>query len=155
LTLLDEKSDLVKPREVINMTRVADLEGEGGGHFNGGLSIAGLGKILEIYGANVTVTQADQDDEIGTAMFRDVARAVLNDEGRFLVVNFLGSDIGTPTGGHISPLGAYDEQTDSLLVLDVAGHKTPWYWAPLSHLYQAMHTLAGNDYRGWLVISDS
>ena len=61
LTLLDEKSDLVKPREVINMTRVADPDREGGGQFDGGLSIADLGKILAIYGANVTVTQADQD----------------------------------------------------------------------------------------------
>jgi hypothetical protein len=155
LTLLDEKSDLVKPREVINMTRVADPDSGGAGQFDGGVSIADLGAILELYGANATVTYADQDVGIGAAVFRDVAMAVLDDETSFLIVNFLGSAIGTATGGHISPLGAYDEQSDSILVLDVAGHKTPWYWATLSHLYQAMHTLAGDAYRGWLVISDS
>ena len=155
LTILNEETDAIKPRGVIEMSCASDPDGEGGGKFDGGVSIADLGKILELYGARAEVVLAELHPEAGIEAFRAVAKSVLGDETRFLVANFLGSAIGTATGGHISPLGAYDEETDSILVLDVAGHKTPWYWAPLPHLYQAMHTLAGDDYRGWLVISDS
>jgi hypothetical protein len=137
------------------MKGVNDQDREDAGHYSPGLSLEELGEILEVYGAQVTVRHAEEDVTVGAATFRDAVKAVLNDEGSFLVVNFVGSKIGTTTSGHISPLGAYDEQTDSILVLDVAGHKNPWYWVPLTHLYQAMHTLAGDVYRGWLVVSDS
>ena len=33
--------------------------------------------------------------------------------------------------------------------------KNPWYWVPISHLYKAMNTKDGNNYRGWLIIEDS
>ena len=54
--------------------------------------------------------------------------------------------------GHFSPLGAYDVESDSVLVMDVAGFKNGWYWVPVKDLYAAMNTLDGSVYRGWLVI---
>ena len=73
---------------------------------------------------------------------------------RFLIVNFDGQTMGASTHGHISPVAAYDENSDSVLVLDVAGYYNPWYWAPVEHLYRAMHTLDGEHYRGYLVVED-
>ena len=43
---------------------------------------------------------------------------------------------------------------DSVLILDVSGYMNPWVWAPVADLYAAMHTLDGDDYRGYLVVRE-
>lgn len=40
--------------------------------------------------------------------------------------------------GHYSPVAAYDEESDSVLILDTARFKYPPYWVPLQVLFQAM-----------------
>jgi hypothetical protein len=67
------------------------------------------------------------------------------------VVNFDGKVFGNKTGGHISPIVAYDEKSDSLLVLDVALHKNPWYWVDLKEMVTAMNTKDGENFRGYLI----
>ena len=56
-------------------------------------------------------------------------RAEAAREGVVLLVNYhmptLGQ--GSAFGGHVSPLGAYDEVTDSVLLLDV--------WVTITHLF--------------------
>jgi hypothetical protein len=150
MTLLGERTEPVKPRAVIELKNT----GEGEGKFSPGLTLAQLKGILEAYDARVALYYADADSEDAVAAFRKDLMAVLADSVRFMVVNFKGKAMGTSTGGHISPVAAYDEQTDSVLVLDVAGHRNPWYWVPVAHLYGAMHTLDGKHYRGYLVVED-
>jgi glutathione gamma-glutamylcysteinyltransferase len=72
-----------------------------------------------------------------------------------LVVNFARSLLGQTGDGHFSPLGAYDRVTDSVLVIDVARFKYPYYWATLSQLYQAMipSDLVTGLSRGWFRLS--
>jgi glutathione gamma-glutamylcysteinyltransferase len=43
-----------------------------------------------------------------------------------------------PGIGHYSPVGAYDKETDSVLVLDVARYKYPPHWVPIQLLFKAM-----------------
>jgi len=150
MTLLDERTESVKPRAVIELKNTDD----GAGTIQPGLTLAQLEGILEAYDARVAIHYADTDSEDDIADFRKDLKAVLADSERFLVVNFKGKALGTPTNGHISPVAAYDEQTDSVLVLDVAGHRNPWYWVPVMDLYGAMHTLDGKHYRGYLVVED-
>ena len=45
-----------------------------------------------------------------------------------MLVNYLRSAIGQKTGGHISPLAAYNQETDSFLILDVSRYKYPPIW---------------------------
>jgi hypothetical protein len=44
--------------------------------------------------------------------FRAVVRDYLSQESRFVIVNYLRKAIGQEKGGHISPLAAYDAETD-------------------------------------------
>jgi len=44
--------------------------------------------------------------------FRRIAAATLGDDDRFILVNYHRNVIGQRTGGHISPLAAYDADTD-------------------------------------------
>jgi hypothetical protein len=150
LTLLGERTEAVKPRDVIELKNTA---AEGGG-IDPGLRLAQLKGILEAYDTRVDLHYADADSEADVAAFREDLKSVLADSERFLLVNFNGSTIGASTHGHISPVAAYDEKTDSVLLLDVAGYFNPWYWAPVAHLYGAMHTLDGDHYRGYLVVED-
>jgi len=151
MTLLDERTEPVKARVVIELKNAGDEAGK----IQPGLTLAQLKGILEAYDARVVLHYADTDSEDAIGGFRKDLKAVLTDSERFLVVNFKGKALGTSTDGHISPVAAYDEQSDSVLVLDVAGHRNPWYWAPAADLYGAMHTLDGEQYRGYLVIEDA
>jgi hypothetical protein len=72
-----------------------------------------------------------------------------------LLINFNGKILGLKTAGHISPLVAFDKETDSVLMLDVAGHKNGWYWVNLEDLIKAMNTKDGNNFRGFLVVKNS
>ena len=119
-----------------------------------GLSLDQLRRIQEVYGLDARAFYAEEPGTEGLTRFRKAVKETLSDSDHFIIVNFLGTVIGNTTEGHISPLGAYDEKTDSILVLDVAGHKNPWYWVPASLLYEAMHTKADGGFRGWLIVSD-
>ena len=151
MTLLDERTEPVKARVVIELKNAGDEAGK----IQPGLTLAQLKGILEAYHVRVVLHYVDTDSEDAIRGFRKDLKAVLTDSERFLVVNFKGKALGTSTDGHISPVAAYDEQSDSVLVLDVAGHRNPWYWAPAADLYGAMHTLDGEHYRGYLVIEDA
>ena len=48
--------------------------------------------------------------------------------GHFVIVNYLRKALGEQTGGHISPLAAYDGKADRFLILDVARYKYPPVW---------------------------
>ena len=150
LTLLGERTEPVKPRALIELKNT----GEEGGEIDPGLKLAQLKGILEAYDTRVDIHYANVDSGDAVEAFREDLRAVLMDSVRFLVVNFKGRAMGASTDGHISPVAAYDEKTDSVLLLDVAGYLNPWYWAPVAHLYGAMHTLDDNRYRGYLVVED-
>jgi len=71
-------------------------------------------------------------------------------------VNFLRKALGEERGGHISPLGAYDEKADRFLLLDVARYKYPPVWVKTSELFDAMNTAdSDNDSktRGYILVS--
>jgi hypothetical protein len=51
--------------------------------------------------------------------FRRVAGEYLDKKDHYVIVNYLRNGIGQEWGGHISPLAAYDADTDRFLILDV------------------------------------
>ena len=69
----------------------------------------------------------------------------------FLVVSFSRAVLQQTGDGHFSTVAAYDAETDSCLVLDVARFKYPPYWVRVSELYEAMRPKdpATNESRGW------
>ena len=118
----------------------------------GGMTLDDLGAFLGSYGLDVAVTHAG-NSSLDT--FRDTAVAGLNDRDRFVLVNYLRSAIGQEKGGHISPLAAYDADTDRFLVLDVSRYKYPPIWVEAEALYGAMDTPDadnGGQSRGFVVV---
>jgi hypothetical protein len=118
----------------------------------GGMTLDDLGAFLGSYGLDVDVTHAG-DSSLDT--FRDTAVAGLNDRDSFVLVNYLRSAIGQEKGGHISPLAAYDADTDRFLVLDVSRYKYPPIWVEAEALFGAMDTPDadnGGQSRGFVVV---
>ncbi len=82
-----------------------------------GMTLDELGAAFAVQPLTVAVRHAGDtslDD------FRDEARAYLAQPGHFVVANYLRKAMRQETGGHISPLAAYDADEDRFLILDVA-----------------------------------
>ncbi len=86
------------------------------------------------------------------AEFRQHLRQI-NDPGLRYTINFHRGPLFGGGGGHHSPLGAYVEAADLVLVLDVNEEFKPWL-VPAERLYQAMDTVDrdGGRKRGLLRI---
>ena len=114
--------------------------------------------MIESSGAKVELKFAVESVlKTGIHNFRELLKEKLNSPKQFLLIHFRSDLIGGIPRGHISPLSAYDEESDSVLVLDVAGHKGPWYWAPIPHLFQAMRATYDTQPQGggYVVVKDS
>ena len=118
-----------------------------------GMTINQFGDVLAAHNLDVEVVHA-ADSDLDT--FRDAAVTQLKDDDHFILVNYLRKAIGQETGGHISPLGAYDEDTDRFLILDVTRYKYPPIWVEATALFDAMNTTdSANDgkTRGYVSVS--
>lgn len=154
LTFLNSGTDKVKSRDLILMKSAAGTE-NGKAKYKPGLGLSDLKSMLESsYQARATVTFADADPKPGSKAFRETLKESLTDSTTFILANFKGDVLGAATEGTVSPLAAYDERSDSVLILDVTGHKNPWYWVPLPALYESMHTQYDGTYRGYIQIGD-
>ena len=140
LTFMNEATDMVKPRKWVEGVTV-ECEVTGDVVFEPGLNLEQLAKKLRLYLLNVDVHHAcptKQKNRVNpVSRFRQDLMAYLNDPNTFIIANYLGRKLGLNEGGHFSPIAAYHEETDSCLVMDVAGHKQPWFWVPIRELYDA------------------
>ncbi len=68
---------------------------------------------------------------------------------------YLRRSIGQERGGHISPLAAYNADTDQVLILDVSRYKYPPVWVEVEDLWNAVNTVdsVSGLTRGVVVIS--
>jgi hypothetical protein len=136
--VLDEHTDAILPREVLAKQ---------------GMTLDQLGGLLTLHHATIEVHHAEPG---GLDTFRASARDYLATRDHFVIVNYLRKAIGQQTGGHISPLAAYDDKADRFLILDVARYKYPPVWVKTSDLFDAMNTTdAANDNktRGYVLIA--
>ena len=108
--VLDERTDAVLPREVLARQ---------------GMTLDQLGGLLALHPLTIEVHHAADG---GLDAFRAAARDYLAAKDHFVIVNYLRKAIGQQTGGHISPLAAYDAKEDRFLILDVARYKYPPVW---------------------------
>ena len=117
-----------------------------------GMTLTELGRILASYGVAVSVSHADEE---GLARFRSEASRQLSVPGGYVLANYLRRAIGQESGGHISPLAAYDAKSDRFLILDVSRYKYPPVWVSASELYAAMNTVDSdnsNRRRGYVLV---
>ena len=104
----------------------------------GGMTLDTLGALLNAHGADANVLHAE---DVTIEEFRSSAIGNLQREGDFVLINYLRSTMGQETGGHISPIAAWDVETDRVLVLDVADYKYPPVWVDAALLFEAMNAV--------------
>jgi len=118
-----------------------------------GMTLDQLGALARASGLKAEVHHAS-DSSLDT--FRKQAVAHLATSGQYVLINFLRSAIGQEKYGHISPLAAYDMQSDRFLLLDVSRYKYPPVWVSATDLFAAMNTpdrANGNRSRGYVEIT--
>jgi hypothetical protein len=116
-----------------------------------GLQLRQLVQVLTSHGAKVdvrVVTDDASEAEIKKELIENLSR-----KDDYVLVNYKRADLlAQGGGGHISPLGAYDEESDSFLIMDVNPNKATWVWAPADTLIKAMRTFDTVENRGYLLI---
>ena len=95
----------------------------------------------------LVVDDKKSEEEVRADFVENLKRA-----GDYVVVNYRRKDVGQRGGGHISPLAAYDAETDSVLVMDVNPASAGWVWMPTTTLVKGMRTFDTIENRGYIVI---
>lgn len=116
-----------------------------------GMALIEVASVLRTFGLSVDVHYANQSsiDE-----FRGKAVEHLGRPRSHVIVNYSRTALGQDGPGHISPLGAYDADSDRFLILDVSRYKAPAVWVLAERLFAAMAEPIGPDAgtRGFLLI---
>lgn len=117
-----------------------------------GMTLEQLGQLLESYPVKVEVYHAS---ESSLEKFRSSVVANLKQPDNFVLVNYLRKSMGQEKGGHISPIAAYNEQTDRFLILDVSRYKYPPIWVKTADLWRSLATVdsVSGKTRGFVFVS--
>lgn len=117
-----------------------------------GLLLDELTAFFRNLGVTADYQHADEFDVDG---LRGIVREVLADPDQRLVANYSRVPINQKGGGHISPVAAYDAESDRVLILDVARYKYPPVWITVSDLHAAMSAVDpdSNSVRGLVVVT--
>ena len=117
-----------------------------------GMTLDQIGAIARTYPVTAEVHHAGDSN---VEEFRSLALDYLGQKDHYVVINYLRRAIGQERGGHISPLAAYDADTDRFLVLDVSRYKYPPVWVSTADLFAAMNTqdsVNENRTRGFVLL---
>ena len=117
-----------------------------------GLQLRQLAQVLRSHGLEV-VTRVVDDGADTAAIGREIAANLARPDD-YVLVNYARRALGQKGGGHISPLGAYDEASDSFLIMDVNPNRAPWVWVKAGDLIAAMGTFDTVENRGYLLVSE-
>ena len=117
-----------------------------------GMTLKQLGQLLESHPVKAEVHYAS---DMTLDKFRFMAVKNLQESDNFVLVNYLRKSIGQQRWGHISPIAAYNHQTDRFLILDVSRYKYPPVWVKASELWQAMaiRDAESGKTRGFVLVS--
>jgi phytochelatin synthase len=113
-----------------------------------------LRQLNELLRANGLVTRLTiVDDKKSEEAIRTELVENLKRPDDYVVVNYRRDEVGQRGGGHISPLGAYDAESDSFLVMDVNPAAASWVWMPTATLVRGMRTFDTVENRGYILIN--
>ena len=117
-----------------------------------GMTLQELGGLLASYPVDVSVRHGA---EMTLEEFRRAIVSNLSEANNYVLVNYLRRSLGQKGGGHISPIAAFHEESDRLLILDVARYRYSPIWVKVEDLWQATNTLdtTSNKTRGLVLVS--
>ena len=117
-----------------------------------GLQLRQLAQVLRSHQLSVILRVVNNTMRAETIK-QEIIKNLITEKD-FILVNYSRKSLGQKGGGHISPLGAYDQTSDSFLIMDVNPNKAPWVWVPSQNLIEAMRTFDTVENRGYLLISE-
>ena len=118
---------------------------------NRGMSLEDLATVLKTFPVDVLKYEAQglSHEEI-----RDLIVLALKNPNQSVLALYQRSELNQEGGGHWSPIAAYDAESDSFLILDVARFKYPPVWINASKFINSMQTVnIYNKSRGFIVIN--
>lgn len=119
-----------------------------------GFQLRQLHELFQVHKFHSEIHVAN--DSLDVKALRAEFKKYLNDPTHVIVANYKRSEMGQEkTNGHLSPVAAYDEKSDSFLILDVNPNISHWGWVKASALLNAMKTLDTSENRGYLIVSES
>jgi hypothetical protein len=136
-----------KPRAVV--LGEASLVG-GRSEYDFGYQLRQLDQMLRANGAVTRMVVVD--DKMPDDVARQDLIANLKRPDDVVIVNYRRELVGQRGGGHISPLGAYDQVSDSFLVLDVNPSAAGWVWIPAATLIKGMRSFDTVENRGYVEV---
>jgi len=131
--------------------------GNGNGNGNGNDNKKDIDS--DIINGVYTTNDEENNNSFSLDDFRRDVRSILSDTiskyNPILVVSFSRSALNQTGDGHFSPIGAYHEESDTVLVLDVARFKYAPYWVSVTDLYRSMQEKDSvtKKPRGWFRLS--
>ena len=114
-----------------------------------------LDELAGMFGAHEVSAETHHAEDSSLDAFRSAAIASVRDGESFVLVNYLRAGTEQERGGHISPLGACDAETDRFLILDVSRYRNSPVWQEAVTLFDAMNTPDSdndNRSRGYLLV---
>eukprot|EP00933_Yihiella_yeosuensis_P049472 TRINITY_DN4642_c0_g3_i1.p1 TRINITY_DN4642_c0_g3~~TRINITY_DN4642_c0_g3_i1.p1 ORF type:complete len:478 (-),score=94.11 TRINITY_DN4642_c0_g3_i1:379-1776(-) len=125
-------------------------------------------KVVCLARCNGAFVEAHRADEpaVDLETFREAVRKTCNEatgcperDGqkslKVLIVSYSRKQFHQTGDGHYSPIAGYHEETDKVLVLDVARFKHPPHWVPLVEMWEAMCRVDQDTMRkrGFMILS--
>jgi hypothetical protein len=119
-----------------------------------GCTLDELAAMVGSWGPQVEVHHVNGDSSDD---FREAVKRSGETGSSYVIVNFLREPLGQASGGHFSPIAAYDEESDSCLVMDVARYNYPPFWVPVQMMVTAMNTGDSTSklHRGYFIVKAS
>lgn len=114
-------------------------------------AVATYGVKTEAWHCGTAAGQADYTNFVARA------KAALQNTNQLLVINFSRQSLGQAGNGHFSPIGAYNEQANKFLVLDVALFKYPAFWVDGKALWESLATVdsVSKKNRGFVIVTSN
>lgn len=117
-----------------------------------GVTLNKLTHVLKRQGLKAKCYHAKSAHSEDIESFRTLVKQLMADPKKYIVVNYNLNAYLAESGGHFSPIAAYEECGDYVLILDTWAASNVWIWIKLPDLYKSMHTLDGDHYRGYILV---
>jgi hypothetical protein len=115
-----------------------------------GYQVRQLDEMLRANGVITRLAIVDNnkvEQDIRTELVENLKR-----RADYVIVAYLREAVGQRGGPHISPVGAYDAESDSFLVLDVNPARADWVWMSTGTLVKGMRTFDTVENRGYILV---
>jgi hypothetical protein len=118
-----------------------------------GMTLGELDEHAQSLNLNTKRTHGHQLD---IQKFKDILKKNLSNKEDLILINYSRMILNQEGSGHISPIGAFNDTEDMVLILDVST-KYEHTWIPLELLFSSINTIdnISAQYRGILTITNT